>query len=69
MSDGFPGITKPCPFCGRRPKRNSRASTETDTGMVYFVVCYCGGCVARAWTMGKSIDEVLTLWNTRAEVT
>lgn len=63
---GFPGRTKPCPFCGGQPKRLSRFTGESATAMLFYVVCYCGGSIARAYQFADSVEEVLRLWNARA---
>lgn len=57
-----------CPFCGRPPETSSRVSDITETKMLYFVVCFCGGYSARAHIAADSIEAVTKFWNTRAGV-
>lgn len=66
---------KPCPFCGEKiePPKSRQASTDRSEGFVAFAACYCGGYSATAHKMGRgnteaeAIQEVIALWNRRAQ--
>ena len=59
---------KPCPFCGREPRRMDRASSvaESPTGWCWFIYCHCGGYAANAHIYGKTEEEAIAAWNTRS---
>ncbi len=57
---------KPCPFCGGAPQVSDRASNNTPTGHVWFIVCMCGGYSAHAHQDGDTQDEAIAAWNCRA---
>lgn len=59
-----------CPFCGRLPQLNCRATSkgETEEGdgrMIFFAACYGGGYFAHAHQFAYSLSELLEKWNTR----
>jgi Lar family restriction alleviation protein len=57
---------RPCPFCGEAPEVSDRASNDTATGHVWFIVCMCGGYSAHAHQHGDTQESATTAWNRRA---
>jgi Lar family restriction alleviation protein len=62
---------KPCPFCGRTPKVLHR--TDSLAGYFCAILCFCGGCSARALQAATGADEheaymkAALRWNRRVD--
>jgi Lar family restriction alleviation protein len=56
-----------CPFCGKPPRLNHRASDNTGTGELWTIACFCGGYSARTHQMGATKEAVIAAWNLRAD--